>query len=320
MPAGGEPTPAQKAELTALRKKLRDEVPAKQLGRNILLATWNIREFGGLTETWQPGSHDVPKRNLFDLACITEIVSRFDVVAIQEIQGGLKALRHMMKLLGPNWAFVLTDVTLGAEDGQEERLGFVFDQRRVKLSGLAAELVLRPMIDADGKEQPAEQFKRTPYAVTFLSSGQTFMLVTLHVLFGDSDADRTAELQKIADWLAGWAGEIAEWGHNLIVEGDFNVTRRGDANFQALTSSGLRTPPEIEQFPSTIFKEVKHYDQIAWFTGDGGTSKLRLDYEGEAGYFDYTKCILTDVPTANAKSFRISDHFPLWVELRVPAP
>jgi hypothetical protein len=44
-----------------------------------------------LTEKWRSEEEDSPKRDLFDVRCIAEIVSRFDVVAIQEARGDLSA-------------------------------------------------------------------------------------------------------------------------------------------------------------------------------------------------------------------------------------
>jgi hypothetical protein len=45
----------------------------------------NIRHFGGITEKCTTESTDSPKRNLRDVLCLAEIVSRFDVVALQEV-------------------------------------------------------------------------------------------------------------------------------------------------------------------------------------------------------------------------------------------
>ena len=64
---------------------------------------------------------------------ISEIVSRFDIIAIQEVKGNLRALRHMLKYLNridDVWSFILTDKTRG-DAGNNERLAFVFDTRRV---------------------------------------------------------------------------------------------------------------------------------------------------------------------------------------------
>jgi hypothetical protein len=141
-PAVTDPPPA---ELAGMLERLgRDglaHIPAKRPRDNILVATWNLREFGGLTERWLSSAGDVPKRDLFSVRCIAEILGRFDVIALQEVQRDIKALRHVLKVLGEDWAFILTDVTEG-DAGQNERLAFLFDTRRVQVSGLACELVV----------------------------------------------------------------------------------------------------------------------------------------------------------------------------------
>ncbi|HZA24386.1 MAG TPA: endonuclease, partial [Dehalococcoidia bacterium] len=79
------PPPDILAELGTLRQALDQAVPAKVLDCNLLIATWNIRAFGDLTEKWVAGDNDNPKRDLHSLICIAEIVSRFDVIALQEV-------------------------------------------------------------------------------------------------------------------------------------------------------------------------------------------------------------------------------------------
>ncbi|PAZ12899.1 hypothetical protein CLM62_27595 [Streptomyces sp. SA15] len=44
---------------------------------------------------------------------IAAVIRRFDVVAVQEVRGNLRALRYLLKVLGEDWAFILTDVTEG---------------------------------------------------------------------------------------------------------------------------------------------------------------------------------------------------------------
>src|SRR5690606_41403544 len=89
------------------------------------------------------------------------------------------AFRHTLKLLGPHWSFILTDVCKGSE-GNDERLAFLFDTRKVKLSGLACELVV-PNEQVEKIKEGAfnRQFARTPYAVSFKVANKTFILVTL---------------------------------------------------------------------------------------------------------------------------------------------
>lgn len=313
------PPPEVRADVARLAAALDEKVPRKRLDDNLLVATWNVRAFGGLTEKWHAAPGDSPKRDLHGLLCIAEIVSRFDVVALQEVKGNLKALRHLLKLLGSDWAFVLTDVTKGRA-GNDERMAFLFDTRRVRMSGLACELVV-PAED----EAALRQFARTPYAVSFLSAGRdfrsTFILVTLHVLWGADKEERTPELKGIADWVAGMARDVNAYDQNLIVLGDFNTDRRGDDNYQAFVSSGLRVPAELHEVPRTIFGDSTkhHYDQIAWFAGDGGVPALSLAYAGNGGCVDFVGAVFQD-SSKTELSWKLSDHLPLWVEFLVKPP
>jgi endonuclease/exonuclease/phosphatase family metal-dependent hydrolase len=299
------------------------DVPAKIPDRNLLIATWNLREFGDLTESWKAQEKDSPKRDLHALRCIAEIVSRFDVIALQEVKGSLKCLRHMLKVLGPDWGLILTDVTRGAP-GNDERMAFVFDTRKVRISGLACELVVpKEQLDKIGPDALNKQFARTPYAVSFRSAGKTFILVTLHAIYGKGTEERILELKAIAAWLAEWAKDINEWDHNLITLGDFNIDRKGDELYDAFTSTGLHVPEDLDKIPRTIFSNPnkpdtdKFYDQVAWFTGDDNTPALSLKYS-RGGTFDFTKVALKSLNlTKSQLSYRISDHYPLWAEFQV---
>jgi endonuclease/exonuclease/phosphatase family metal-dependent hydrolase len=305
-------------DLRLLESALDDALPPRVLDRSLLIGTWNLRHFGGLTEKWRSESGDSPKRDLQSVLTIAEIVRRFDVVALQEVRGDLKALRHTMKALGDDWGLVLSDVTRG-DPGNDERLGFLFDRRTVRMSGLAGELVVPAgESDAIGEDALRRQFARTPYAVAFRCGGETFILVTLHVLWGDSAAERTPELRAIAEWLDDWARDVNAWDHNLIALGDFNIDRRGDERYEAFTSTGLTVPDDLHRVPRTLWSDPeephldKFYDQIAWFTADGDRPALSLDYR-EGGYFDFEEVALPRRELSRTSlSWRISDHYPLW--------
>lgn len=305
-----QPPVAVIEEHQRLCRALDYQIPRKVLDHNLMVATWNLRAFGNLTEKWISGEHDSPKRDLRSLLYIAEILSRFDVIAVQEVKGSFKALRHMLKILGPHWSFLMTDVTKGSK-GNQERMAFVFDTRRVQLSGLAGELVLPPETSCD-EETYLQQFARIPYAVSFRSGQNTFVLVTLHILYGRKAKERIPELKAIAKWMGDWAEQLGSWNHNLIVLGDFNIDRVGDPLYEAFVSTGLSTPPALDSLPRTIFKEVKHYDQIAWFSGQNGRPHLSLCYQ-TGGVFDFTECVMQDL-SSTAISWRISDHLPVWTE------
>lgn len=305
-------------KLEALASALDAVVPVKQLDRNLLVATWNIRALGGLTKKWESGLDDSPKRNFADVSYLAEIVSRFDVVAVQEVRGDLRALRYLLKVLGPDWGLISTDTT-ETREGNRERLAFLYDSRRARPSGLAGEFA-EPFAEDTGEisEVLGRQFARTPYAVSFLSGGRTFILVTLHVLYGDAPADRVGELRAIAARMANFAGEVANWGHSLICLGDFNIDRQGDPLFDAFTSTGLTPAPGLNTVRRTIFDdpEAHHfYDQIAWFTDPRRGPALSLANLG-AGTFDFVTELQGEL-TKTDLSWRISDHYPLWAEFSV---
>lgn len=306
-----------KEELAAVVAALEQVVPARS-ARNLLIGTWNVRSFDRYTPAWRSHSGDSPIRDLSNVLVIAEIVRRFDVVAIQEIRRTGQALLRLMEALGDGWSYVLTDVTAG-DAGNHERLAFVFDTRRLKLSGLACEIVVAAADDGVPEPVMSRQFARTPYAVSFTNGQHRFTLVTLHVLYGDRAEDRLPELRQIAQWLADWKRAKDVWGENLIALGDFNIDRRGDPLHQAFTSTGLRAPDNLNLVPRTIFDDPdptappdhRHfYDQIAWF--DTGRSKLSMPYVN-AGMFDFADG-LVPADSRNQLSWRISDHYPLWCE------
>ncbi len=319
-----EPIPIEyEEEYKLLVADLDSRLPDKALDKNLLIATWNLRGFGDLFSNWVAGANDTPKRDKQSLLCIAEIVSRFDVIAIQEVKGNLRCLQHMLKLLGPDWNFTMTDVTRG-RPGNDERMAFVFDSRKLQLSGLAGELVVpEEKLTEIKPDALTRQFARTPYAVSFKTAGHTFILTTLHVLYGGNAAARKPELKAIAEWLAEWAGDINAWDHNLIALGDFNIDRQDDELFQAFTSSGLRTPDDLNRVPRTLFSDPdkpnleKFYDQIAWFPQLEGKPTFALKYN-RGGSFDFTPVVLMSRGlTRQALSYRISDHYPLWAEFLV---
>src|SRR5215212_8887675 len=135
--------PTVREELDGLSTALDAAIPAKTLDRNLLIATWNIRSFGAYNPSWVGGSRATPKRDRQSLHAIAEIIRRFDVVAIQEVKSDTSSLRAVYEILGSHWSLILSDVTEG-ELGNNERIAFLFDMRRLKPSGLACEIVIPP--------------------------------------------------------------------------------------------------------------------------------------------------------------------------------
>jgi hypothetical protein len=167
-------------DIIRLRRRIAaSKLPVKHLDENLLVGSWNIRAFGDVYQKWveNPGS---PKRNLRGMACIAEIVRCFDVIAIQEVKGNTSGIRMLLdEFLGTDWGLIMSDVTAG-DRGNDERLTYVYDKRRVQPTGLAGEIVLPDT--PQGK--PQEQFDRTPYIVGFESINERFALLTAHIKYG----------------------------------------------------------------------------------------------------------------------------------------
>ena len=292
-------------------------IPPKRLDRNLIIATWNIRAFGDLTREWHSSPTQSPRRDLASVLSIAEIISRFDVIAIQEVKSELRALRDTLKKLGHNWSMILTDVTQGAA-GNGERMAFLFDTRRVKLSGLACELVVPSEWTTEIREDALKtQFARTPYAVGFRSNDKTFVLVTLHILFGKNEKERLPELKAIAHWMADWARRMNDYEQNFIALGDFNIEERGDLLAQSFLSEGLYIPPDLEQVTRSIFDETKFYDHIAWFNGAKGIPELSMKFL-QGGNYNFVETALKNKElTKSQLSWHLSDHYPLWAEFAI---
>ncbi|MCL5129996.1 MULTISPECIES: endonuclease/exonuclease/phosphatase family protein [unclassified Algibacter] len=305
--------------LNLLKVDLNAKIPSKKLDKNLLIATWNIRAFGNLTRKWDSDDTDSPKRDLHSVLCIAEIISRFDVVAVQEVKDNIRALRDTLKVLGTNWSFILTDVNKG-KVGNGERMAYLFDKRRVQLSGLAGELVVPEEWEDDIKDHAlSNQFVRSPYAVSFQSNNHTFILVTLHILYGSSPSSRIDELKGIAKWLSSWANSINAYHQDFIVLGDFNIDERGDLLDQTFLSEGLYVPPQLqnEGVTRSIFNTTKYYDQIAWFNSENKGPKLSMEFLN-GGNYDFVPFALKNRElTKNSLSWLISDHYPLWAEFKV---
>jgi len=119
----GKKQPGQRTieGLLRMRAALDLDIPSKSLDDTLLLASWNLREFGG---DKSGGREDEP------LFYIAEIMSHFDLIAVQEVRDNLDALDRLMNILGRWWKFLVTDVAPGPQ-GNSERMAFIYDTRKL---------------------------------------------------------------------------------------------------------------------------------------------------------------------------------------------
>ncbi|MDQ5823600.1 MAG: endonuclease/exonuclease/phosphatase family protein [Chloroflexota bacterium] len=299
------------------------------MAENLVLGTWNIREF------------DSTKYGLRDMECllyIAEIIDCFDLVAVQEVREDLTALNRLLDYLGGWWKCLITDVTLGRR-GNDERMAFLFDSRKITFGGLASEVVIPPQQEGNKKYNPAEQLARTPYMVGFRAGWFKFTICTTHILYGTDaaeDPDRVKEIQLLAQFLADEASNKFAWSKNMILLGDFNIFKPEDQTMKAITDAGFVVPKQIQKLPSNVAQN-KHYDQIAFIASDieddlelakaGVFNFFNYVYrdEDEAAYAEAMGKKYADKPDASKKrryyrdwrTYQMSDHLPMWVELKI---
>lgn len=124
------------SRLLALRSAMSDHFRASgsDAGHktSVKIATWNLREFGA-------GKYN--GRDYEPLYYIAEIISHFDLVALQEIRADFFEFNQLRRILGNEWDFIATDVTDG-DAGNGERMVFLFNQKYVQFRNIAGELTL----------------------------------------------------------------------------------------------------------------------------------------------------------------------------------
>lgn len=135
-----------------MKNGLDGSVAIRRAEENLIIASLNIKEFGHTTQR-------LPESYFY----IAEIISRFDLVTVQEIKSGLEDLRIILRLLGDDWGYMVNDITEGT-NGNSERSCYIFNKTRVRLAGLAGELVLWNELT---KNSTIKQLKRTPYFTGF---------------------------------------------------------------------------------------------------------------------------------------------------------
>jgi len=103
----------------------------KRRSKSVIIGSFNIRKLG-----------TVKKRSPQSWAFLTNMISRFDLIAIQEVMDDLSGLEHLVSLLGKNYGMVVSDVT-GAKPGSAgnaERLAFLFNWKKIERTALASDI------------------------------------------------------------------------------------------------------------------------------------------------------------------------------------
>ncbi|WOF75789.1 endonuclease/exonuclease/phosphatase family protein [Parvibaculaceae bacterium PLY_AMNH_Bact1] len=288
------------AQIKALRKIIGEaKVPSSRVDENLILGTWNIREFGK------------KKRSKAAIHLIAEIINQYDVISLVEVRDNLQDLKRVLDVLGSYWRVVLSDYNVD-HAGNRERVAYVYDSRMVRFTGLAAEAD-PPKVKKNGVYESAyPDWWRSPYMASFTAGNFDFVMMTAHIRWSGGVSKRAEAIGHLADWVEIRRNERAAVDTDFIVVGDFNIPSRGSSAFKALTKHSLQMPGGLLKVKGTNLSEKNVYDQIV----HSPTLEDRFtDRGGIIRFFKNSHKELFPEMSEKAFTYQLSDHLPLWVEV-----
>jgi endonuclease/exonuclease/phosphatase family metal-dependent hydrolase len=326
-----------KSGLNRISRSLEAEVPKKGDSNQLLIATWNIREFA--TNKRSPS----PPRSTEALAYIALIISHFDIVALQELTGNAiefeTAKQKLLDRLGSHWQYAGSGVTEGRL-GNRERLGFLFDTRGVQRTGDFDEIVLPKEVMKSVELD--RQISRTPVIAEFRTGDHKISLTNAHMYYGMATGEKRKERLREFTALIKYLRFVLKGrrlpSDYLILLGDLNFDRPNAPEASVAQEAGFTFPKNLLTAPTNHIKRHP-YDQIilSWNAEAEGPCVI------SAGVFDvfdsvyrdedfenYVGMIKAEITNSKSKSlrkkdpmkyfrhwrtFKMSDHFPKWIAL-----
>lgn len=284
---------------------------------HVVVGSWNIANLG------------VHKRRPSDLAVIAEILSWFEILAVQEVADNLDDFLALTDFLPPYFGFVFSD-----RAGNDERAAYVYDTRRVSLGPKIGEVAIvdsdRKHIKLDGIDHEFTSFNRNPYLASFGVEDQWILLANCHLLYGKTGTaaekklsleQRQLEAYAIARWCDLRRDDKDVFTRNIIALGDFNLPHAepGDPIYRALTKRGLTIPAHETRIPTNV-SDRYDYDQIT-VVPHLGKQVVNM------GVFDFDAVIFGDIYDPQkpgywrrCAKYYISDHRPIWTQLALHLP
>lgn len=323
--------------LESLRKDLISCIPARQYESNLLMATWALHQFGNPAH--------VPVDHAESLFYMAEVISSFDLVALQEVDRDLRRLRNLLEILGPDWNVLVSETAPGII-GNRERFAILYYEPRVEFRSFSGQVILPPERGHKGQGIPVRQFARPPLLGTFRSGNYEFQVCTAHITFAQGLAKvQLEEVQKLGNYLR-MRSQYED--SDVFLLGDFQMGTRESPILDALRERGIQVPEEL--LHPTNLKKDKYYDLIGYTSPRQGTFPLSTGTP-RTGTYDLFEHVLQDedhrqyagdpafkkfshagqkMPTVRAdkdrflmrrfwmwKTYLISDHLPLWAELAI---
>ena len=163
----------------------------------ISIASWNIRNISDKS------------RSDAELGIISLILFRYDFIAIQEVIDET-VIGRVQKILKEDFRADY-DFVVSARVGGNKKERYAFLWRKDKVESVRAARIY---------PDSADQFEREPYCGTFKAGKFDWTICTIHLLYGDSEADRRPELAVLDDVYRDERDSGSE--KDVLICGDFN--------------------------------------------------------------------------------------------------
>jgi hypothetical protein len=300
--------------LIRLKSELDKSIPTRTIDPTLLLATWNIREFGS-TKT---GGREVEP-----LYYIAEILSRFDVIVVQGVENNLDILDKLMYILGDWWKYVVSDATLDQQRTYRRHV-FIYDTRKLILEDAINHSQLMSLIKVKKVDLG---YAYLPYLADFRTGSFRFTLCAQNLYVNKNmldDPQYRREAMVFVEFLEKRMKTQDAWAYNTILIGDFNLFSTKDQTLQVIEKGMFEIPANLKGKYTNAAKD-KPFDQIA-FLASSADRQIGLARAGTFPFFEHvyrdTDWKVYQPKMAKNKykewrTFKMSDHLPLWVELYV---
>ncbi len=254
------------------------EEPIKLCSPNLTIASFNLKDFSDKTRTDQ------------ELSMVTDVLSKFDLITVQEVVGDPIILNRTVDMLNNKTGrHYLFEVSAPLGNVQKERYAFIFDKDKVWLQE-------EPAVYAD----VSNKFIREPYFAVFKAFDFDFVLMTVHIVYGEGPADRTEEMKEIAS-VYNYLQSRDPVENDVILTGDFNTQPRED-NFKYIKEI-KDSWYAISKGKTTLGSSGNLYDNIIF------TKTPTQEYTGAKGIYLFDEIMKL---TSDEAKQAVSDHRPVY--------
>ncbi|GAA5504829.1 endonuclease/exonuclease/phosphatase family protein [Novipirellula caenicola] len=283
-------TPVQPVAVSALGQRSYETVR---------LATFNIQMFGEKKSTTRVvDGVDV-------MGTLAQIVSQFDLVAIQEVRGGNAApVERLVALINASGARYASTVSppIG-RTSQTECYAFVWDQTRIQMIRDSGYVV----------QDNADRMHREPMVASFQTIAVpregykpfSFTMINAHTDPDEVTPKATSnEINVLDDVFV----RVRQFEYDRMGEEDCILL--GDLNVDANHLQELVMIPNVVSIAGntlTNTRRDKTYDHILI------DREMTREYTGRFGVIDLQK----DLALTEDQALLVSDHMPLWAEFSV---